>query len=256
MSFEDISPQDFVEGGAEEPEIAEPAAETTETGAEEPGLAEQVSEPEGEQPEGKTDADSRFAEMRRQLEAAEQEKAEVEAKLAEMEAKAEAREAAMEEMDVDEIDAIADQAGTTREEVIAAIEREEAAAAAAREAQEKDQRISDLEAELQEVYVAKAMEEDLTEIQKLDPTIKSLDDLGVDFADYIRAGLSAEQAYYAIKGREIATKPKPPTAPGKISDTAPPEKDYFTEEEVEAMTSEEKTANAEKIMASLPHWKK
>lgn len=254
MSFEDITPQDFVEEGAEEQEVADPV-ESVETGAEEPEVADPESEPEDEESDGKTEADSRFAEMRRQLEAAEAEKAEVEAKLAEYEQKALAREAAMEEMDVDDIDAIADQAGISREEVLAVIEREEQAAAAELEAKEKDQRITELEEELQGVYVEKAMEEDLADIQKLDPKVKSLDDLGEDFAAYISAGLTARQAFFAIRGEEITTRSTPPTAPGKIADTAPPAKDYFTEEEVAAMTSEEKTQNAEKIMQSLPHWK-
>lgn len=260
MSFEDITPETFQETGAEEPELAEPVAETNETGAEDQGLAEPESEASETEPveeeHHKNTPDESFAEMRRAMQEAQQEAEDAKAELAEFKAKAEAREAAMEEMDIDDIDAIAEQAGITREEVLATIEREEAAAAAELEAREKDQRIEQLEEELQGVYAEKAMEEDLVALQKLDPSLKSLDDLGKDYGDYIAAGLSAEQAYYAIKGRDIATKSVPPTAPGKIADTSAPEKDYFTEEEVAAMTSEEKTLNAEKIMASLPRWKK
>ena len=257
MSFEDITPEVFEEQGAEEPEVAEPAPETNEQGAEDQVLADPESVPEESQEEtGKTDADARFAEMRRQLEAEQKARAEVEAELAEMQTKAEAREAAMDELDIDDIDAIAEQAGTTREEVLEIIEREEQAAAAALEAKEKDLKIEALEEELQGVYAEKEMEKDLADLQKIDPSLKSLDDLGEDFVDYISAGLSAKQAYYAIKGREISTRSIPPTAPGKISDTSAPEKDYFTEDEVNAMTSAEKEANWEKIIESLPRWKK
>lgn len=254
MAFEEITPEMFTETSEETQEVAEPAPEATEQGVEEPEVAEQASEEPDEKP-GKTEADAAFAEMRRRAEEAERQKAEVEAKLADLEAKATARAAAMANMDVDEVEAIAEQAGISKEDVINTIKEAEAAAAAAKDVEEKEARIKELEAELQEVYVASAMKEDLTTIQSIDSSVKSLEDLGEDFAAYVAAGLSAEQAYYAIKGKEIATKPTPPEAPGKISDTAPAPKDYFTEEEVNAMTSDEKSKNWEKIMASLPHWK-
>ena len=253
MSFEELTPETFEpETGAEDQELAEPETETQETGAEAP----EIAEPESEEPQGRTAADARFAEMRRQLEEAERARAEAQTELEGLKAQQAARQAALVNMDVDEIDAIADQLGITRDEVLETIEREEEAAEAEIEMREKDQRIADLEARLDEVRAERMMAEDLAELQKIDASIKSLEDLGDDFAAYISAGLTAEQAYYAIKGREIKTQAVPAKPPGKVTDVTPPEKDYFTEEEVASMTSKEKYDNAEKIMASLPRWRK
>jgi hypothetical protein len=265
MSFDEITPEAFEPEavGAEEQEVAEPAPETTDQGAEEQEVAEPASEEaesedagEAETESGKTEADARFAEMRRQLEESESARAEIENELASLKAKQEAREAAMENMDIDDIDAIAEQAGITREEVMEAIQREEEAAEAELESKQKDHQIAQLQEELEGIYIEREIERDLATLQKLDPSIKTVDDLDDKFLDYVGAGLSAEDAYYAVKGRELSTRSTPPAAPGRISDTAPPEKDYFTEDEVNAMTSEEKYQNAEKIMASLPKWKK
>lgn len=50
-----------------------------------------------------------------------------------------------------------------------------------------------------------AMEADLKAIQALDPLVKTLDDLGEDYAKLIQAGIPATKAYFAIK----ETMPKP-----------------------------------------------
>ena len=251
MAFEEITTE-MVEG-AEDQEVTEPeSTETDETGAED----QEVTEPESEEPEGKTAADAAFAEMRRKMEEAQKAERDAKAELESLKAQQAARQAALKNMDIDEIDAIAESVGISREEVLDNIEREEEAAEAEIEAREKDQTIAALQARIDEVEAERMMEQDLVAIQKLDPEVKSLDDLGSDFIAYISAGLTAEQAYFAIRGKDIATKSTPPDPPGKITDSAPPEKDYYTEDEVANMTSEEKEKNWEKIMASLPKWKK
>jgi hypothetical protein len=52
--------------------------------------------------------------------------------------------------------------------------------------------------------IENALDNGLKEIQKVDSTVKTLDDLGPDFFDLMVAGVKPEQAYYAIK----QTKPK------------------------------------------------
>ena len=255
MAFEDIQPMEMADEGAEDQEVAAPEnKEAKDTGAEAP----EVAAPESDEPDesGKTASDARFAEMRRKLEEAERERAEAQSELENLKAQQEARRAALANMDVDEIDAIAEQLGITREEVLENIEREEEAAEAEIQSKEKDQTIADLQARIDEIEAEKAMAEDLSLLRKIDPGLSSLEELGDDYFDYISAGLSAEQAYYAIKGKEINTKSTPAKPPGRITDVAPPAKDYFTEEEVANMTSQEKYENAEKIMASLPKWRK
>ena len=253
MAFEEIS-AGLAEADVEAPEVVEPADESHEAGVED----QEVTAPESEEPEesGKAAADAAFARMRRQVEEAEQARADAVAELESLRAKQAARETALINMDIDDIDAIAEVTGMTREEVLDNIEREEAAAAAEIESLEKDRLIEGLQERINEVEAEKVMAQDLAELKKFDPSIKSLDDLGPDFPAYISAGLTAKQAYFAIRGEDIATRSTPATAPGRITEAAPPEKDYFTETEVANMTSEEKSANAEKIMASLPRWYK
>ena len=252
MAFEDVTVEEPVEIDVEDQEVVDPEPETTEEGAED----QEVTAPESEEPEksGKTAADAAFANMRRRAEEAEQRQAEMEAELEDLKAKQAARQAALANMDIDEIDAIAEAAGISREDVLDTIEREEAAAEAEIESKEKDREIEVLRAKVNEVEAEKAMAEDLAMLQTIDPELKSLDDLGDDYAAYIGAGLTAEQAYYAIKGRELTTKATPAKAPGKITEAAPPEKGYFTEEEVDNMTPAEQRKHHNKIIASMKHW--
>lgn len=116
-----------------------------------------------------------------------------------------------------------------------------------------DAKISQLEETLQSERAERAMEKDLAEIQKLDPNVKSLDDLGETYANYIRAGLSGVEAYAAIKAKENLNTETPPKAIGNLS-TAPVKKDYFTSEEVDRMSPSEQLANHEAIMNSMAKW--
>lgn len=256
MAFEEITTEDVVETDVEDQEVVEPEEEEAEgTGAED----QEVTEPESEESEesGKTAADAAFAKMRRRAEEAERAQAEAQAELNKLKAEQAAREAALANMDIDEIDAIAEVKGISREEVLENLQREQDAAQAEIDSKEKDQLIENLRMQLDVVEAEKMMAEDLAMLQtKYDPSLKSLDDLGEDYAAYIAAGLSPEQAFKAIRGSEMFTKSTPAKAPGEITDAAPPEKDYVTEEEVANMTSQERYDNAEIIMASLPKWKK
>ena len=241
MAFEEIGPMPESE---ETQEVAEPAEAESSEEIQEP------AEPDSEEVEGKTSADAAFAQMRREKEAAEKE-------LAELRAQQE-REAALraaEDNAIAEISGyddvaylIAEASGKSIEEVNAEIEAE-------REKVELQQENQALHEQLAEVRADKLMAEDLAEIQKFDPSVKSLADLGESWEAYrLGAGLTAQQAYFAAKAEKEATQIKPAKPIGKVNQ-APVESEFFTEAEVNAMTSEEKTQNAEKIMKSLPHWK-
>lgn len=130
----------------------------------------------------------------------------------------------------------------SEDEVLAELE-------AAEEAAKKDLRIAELEQQVQSVELDRIMQADLAELQKIDPSIKSLEDLGDDYSSYISAGLDAEQAYWAIKAKEEANRATPPKPAGAVK-TSVPEKDYYTESEIDAMSSEELTKNWKKVMAS------
>lgn len=116
-----------------------------------------------------------------------------------------------------------------------------------------DTEISRLREDLQRERAERAMEKDLAEIQRIDPNVKSLDELGETYANYIRAGLSGVDAYAAIKAKENLNTETPPKTIGNLS-TEPVKKDYFTSEEVDKMSPSEQLANHEAIMASMSKW--
>ena len=246
MAFEEIAAMEAE--SAETQEVAEPAEdEATETSAED----QEAADPDSEEAEGKTSADAAFAEMRRAKEAAEQELADIKAEQARQAALKAAEDEAIAEMSgYDDVEyLLAEASGKSIEEVRAEIEAE-------RERAELHHENEILSQQLAEVRADKMMAEDLVEIQKFDPGIKSLADLPESFEAYrLDAGLTARQAYFAAMAEKEATSIKPAKPIGQVNQ-APVEKDYYSEAEVNAMTSEEKSANWEKIMASLPRWKK
>lgn len=97
------------------------------------------------------------------------------------------------------------------------------------------------------------MRDGLREIQSIDPTVKSLEELGENFAKYIESGLSSTQAYYAVQAERQTNKINKPSAIGRVnSETV--ERDYFTSEEVDRMSSEEIDKNWDKVMRSMKKW--
>ena len=244
MAFEEIDAA-LASPSEETPEVAEPADEPTESSEE----IQETAEPDSE--DGKTEADAAFAEMRRRMEAAERKLAEREAADAKREALQAAQDEAVAEMsgyeDIEYL--IAESSGRSIEEVREDLEFR-------KEFEELKYDKEALQKELAEVKADKTIAEDLATIQKFDPSVKSLADLPESFEAYrLDAGLTAQQAYFAAKAEKEATEIKPAKPIGQVNQ-APVEKDFYTESEVNAMTSEEKEANWEKIMASLPRWKK
>lgn len=228
-------------------EVADPAVETGEE-------VQEVTDPESEATEpapeesGRTEADAAFAQMRREKEQYMSElqaaRAELDA-LREKEAQTEARNNAISKLTGDEngqIAALAEVTGLSEEEIIAEME-------AAEESAQKDLRIQQLEERINSVEAERLMQADLAVLQKIDPTIASLNDLGDEYVQYIQAGLDPENAYWAIKAKEQANHATPPKEMGKVN-TGSAEKDRFTEAEIEAMTPEQRAKNYKKIIAS------
>ena len=234
-----LAPDDGLGGGAgaEEQEVAEPAVE--EAGAEEQEVAEPAIE-------GKTEADSAFAELRRRAEEAERKSAEFETQNQQM------IEALGLYFDGDNPTDLAIAARANAKQISPDEER------AQYEAEQERQTMSEENKRLQEEIIAlraeQMMTKGLSEIQQIDPDVKSLEELGDSFANYIRAGLSSVDAYYAVKAREAKEKITPPKAVGKVI-TTKGESSYFTKEEVEAMSDEELDKNWEAIQKSYKQWK-
>ena len=246
---------DFESTSAEMQEVAEPAEteEVMETGVEDQEAAEPESETEEVEVEAeetesdshKTEADASFAAMRRQMEEAQKEARDARAELERGQAQTEAKDDAFSRLTGNEdweIKALAEVTGMSEDEIKAEME-------AAEENAEKDLRIQQLEEQVGEIESERLMQADLEALRKIDPSLKSLEDLGPEYPEYIVAGLSPERAYWAIKAQERANQAEPPKAVGKVA-TGTVEKDYFTEAEIDAMSPEQQRKNYKKILAS------
>ena len=224
-------------------EVAEPAEEVV--GVEEQETAEPASEETVEEEPKKTEEDAAWARMRRESEQARKELEAAQKELAELKAKNEAREATYSRLtgnDNGDIAAIAEATGMSEDEVLAEIE-------AAQESAQKDLLIEQLQEQVTSIEAERLMQADLEKIRKVDPSLKSLEDLGEGYIEYVSAGLDPVKAYWAIKAEERANEATPPKEIGRV-ETSPAEKDYFTDAEIDAMSSEELSKNWKKIMAS------
>ena len=223
--------EDYNIESAESQEVAEP--ETSETPTE-----------EASESFGRTEADAAFAEMRRQNQ-------DLQSQLDDMVRRNAAMSGALsryfEGEDDDEL------------VINANAYAEERDPAEYREQYERDLELerlqaqnSALEEQLMDAEVNRLMREGLREVQAIDPNIKSLEELGDSFVDFIAAGLSTEDAYWAVQAKERSTKVLAPDAIGKVADTKS-ERDYFTSEELDALTDDDLNDDAiyEKAMRSL-----
>ena len=235
---------DFENTSVETQEVAEPAVE--ETGAEELEVAEPVSEEVSNEEPHKNSADESFANMRRQMQEAKREADEAKAELAALQAQNEARDnvfARLTGRDEDaDISALAEITGMSEDEIKAEMD-------AGKESAEKDLRIQQLETAIADSQAERLMQEDLAKLRRIDPSLKSLEDLGDAYVEYVNSGLSPERAYWAIKAEERANQATPPKPAGTVA-TGTAEKDYFTNAEIDAMSSEQLTKNYKKILAS------
>lgn len=224
-----------IDEGAEAQDVADPAEATEDATVETP-------ENEGGVPQDQRSRDSAFAEMRRAREAAERERDELQAQIAEYQ---------KEQRHMELIEAAQNMGLSDAEiqQVIAdADEEEEREAEHARLTEENER----LNSELMNIQIEKMMEEDLRNIQAIDPSIKSLDDLGEDFFKF-RATLDGVDAYFAMKQKQesVGYKAAPPI--GKANPSATP-REYFTSEEIDRMSPEEIAADDalfEKVMKSI-----
>lgn len=213
--------------GAEETEPAEPSPE--------PEGAEETEPAEPDEEGGKTSADAAFAEQRRRIAELEQQNRDYEEALG-----------LFFEGDDKVVQAHALGEDKSEEQVKAELE-------AKSERERLQQENDELYAEIASRDAEMMMERDLKSIQAIDPAVKSLDELGDDYFDYIAGGLTGVQAYYATKAKAEAEKITSPSAPGRVNEK-PEERDYFTKEEVENMTPEEVHKNYDKIRKSYAKW--
>lgn len=235
-------PTEDAETGAE----VEETSETQET-AEPAELADEQAEPAEEQeeygediPQGKRSRDSAFAEMRRAREEAERQNEELNARLAELERAQ--REA--------ELRQYGESIGLTEEEIRDVIEdarAEEEKEFARRSLEEENERLNQ---ELLDIQIDRQMAKDLADIQAIDPSVKSLEELGEDFFEFIGGGMDGVHAYYAMKAMKEANSIKPAPKIGRANQASVP-RDYYTSEELDALSQEEILANWDKVQRSM-----
>ena len=212
------------------------------TGEEEQEVAEPVNEEGGEEQEGAeavNKSDSAFAELRRRAEEAERKVNELEARNAEYDETL--------GLFFDGDNKIA-QARAYHDEV--PVEQVVANMQAAREREEMQSQNESLKAENDLLRYNQMKAQDLAELKEHGITdIADVEELGEDFFRYRANGLSASEAYDFIQMR----KPKPPKSMGKV-EPSPTEKDFFTRDEVMAMSSAERFKHIDKITASMKKW--
>jgi len=251
--------EEMVEAETEQ-EVAEPA-ESSEEGSN----YQEVANPESEEVEQSHEDNQRFQAMRHEIEDAQRRAEEAEQRLAELEAEQRVRDEVYSEyMDDDDEDlnsVLADAFGVSAEEVQARIE---ARAEMERLKKENEQFRAEREAAEQAAEEARANEElanQLADLQKIDPSIKSVEDFEKKFEglsntplDYLGSGLSLEQTYWALKSELDAHKRTPPPEIGGVKSEAA-EQEFLSREDVMAMTSEERTKNWKLIRKSQEKWK-
>lgn len=234
MEFETLVPQ--TEEGAEAPEIAEPVEKVEESGAE----VQEPAEP------ARTEQDAAFAQMRRANE-------ELERKLAEAQRQSKEYEDALGLFFDGEDKALKAQAYASErpfEEVKAETEMQAQIATLQNEKETLEQQLLEQQAQAQ-------MDADLAEIQKSHPEIKSIGELGQEYLMFRFSQMgevSAEQAFQMMMAYKASTTPKKPPIIGNVSTTDKPQSDYFTREEVAAMSPEEVSKNYDTIRKSMSKW--
>lgn len=183
----------------------------------------------------RTEADARFAEMRRQNQQLERD--------AQMMREALSRYFEGETAEELSINANAYAEERDPDEYRQEWEREQDYERAIRENEELRDRMLEME-------IDKRMEEGLREVREIDPNVKSLDELGESFIHMIAAGLTTKEAYYATLAMKNNEKVFAPDPIGRVSDNRV-ERDYYTSEELDNLTDEELDANWDKVMRSM-----
>ena len=243
-------------------EVAEPVEEVVETSEQTQEVAEPVAQQEtveqSKVEERDYERDAAFANMRRSMEQAQKEREETQRLLEAMKADKERLAKAFGMYgfngDVDEIEdqAKANYYGKTVEEVRnERLQAQKVIEEQQRREQEtlaKDNQIKDLQRQL----YARILDDDLKAIQAKDPSIKSLDDLGKDFALMRSTGVSVDVAYNAVKSTLEANKKTPPPEMGKVNATQKADKTYYTQDEVDAMiAANDKALDNPSVLAKI-----
>ena len=93
--------------------------------------------------------------------------------------------------------------------------------------------------QLYERYADFKAQSDLKEIQRIDPSVKGLGDLGENFVRLIQNGIDAKTAFLAVRGQGMGGfKPEVP-ALGKLESTGGAGSEYFTSAQLDRLTEKD-----------------
>lgn len=112
---------------------------------------------------------------------------------------------------------------------------------------------------LEKQVIGHKMAEDLEKIQRIDPTVDNLEQLGEEFERLVAAGIDPVTAFCALKEAEKLEKPEVPSSIGAVGGNATPNGEYFSEDEINYYEShpEEVSDNVlDKLLKSLSRKKK
>lgn len=105
--------------------------------------------------------------------------------------------------------------------------------------------------------IERIMQDDLKRIQGIDPTVKSLEELGNDYFKLIESGLDAEIAFNAVQAKRQRETKIAPTEIGKVNAQSKTEKDFYSPSEVDKLTEKELNDPKvwERVRKSMTKWK-
>lgn len=108
----------------------------------------------------------------------------------------------------------------------------------------------------QEARENEALTNQLAEVNKIDPSIKTVLDFENEFqglahtpSDYLSKGMTLTEAYWALKSEKDAHKRTPPPEVGGVKNETT-EKPFYSKDDVLAMTPEERAKNWKAIRAA------
>lgn len=129
---------------------------------------------------------------------------------------------------------------------------------AALDAVQKQKNGTETEA-LEREVIGNKMANDLAKIQRIDPSVASLEDLGEDFEKLVAAGIDPVQAFCAIRQANDSQKEEKPASIGAVGGQTSPTGEYYSEDEInyyESHPEEVTDGILDKLMKSLSRRKK
>lgn len=259
---EPVMMEDTQTVGTEEETLNQPMAEAEAEGAEEQEVAEPAAEAERER-EDKLTADQSFAQMRRNEAEARRQAQEAAVRMQKMEESQRRLLGVLGNLgfhgtDVDEVTdrAVAHYTGKSVDEVRNARLQQEQEQQRVQQQMELTQRLQAQNREMAMQLVKTRMAEDLAKIQKINPKVKDLNELGPGFGQLIRQGIPAERAYRVLAEEKKEAELTPPAKIGKVNAKTKAEKDFYTSEEVDKLTAAEldDPKVRAKVMRSMTKW--